>query len=98
PGFWSGGGGEWRGRGNPAVRQVAVVRDREDLAARLLLPFGHPLPQIFRVFALERRVGQYRVGLVLAIAIDDVPMQVVAAAGVRGPLVRDEGGEATWLV
>ena len=36
---------------------------------------------------------QHLVGLVLVVAVDDVAMQVVAAAGVRGPFVGDEGGE-----
>mgnify|MGYP003693779293 CR=1 FL=1 len=78
---------EGRQREHPAVREIAVVRDREDLAAGGLLPFGHPLPEVLGVLALERGVGQHLVGLVLVVAVDDVPVQVVAAAGVRRPLV-----------
>src|SRR5215217_2404901 len=89
---------EGRQREHAAVREIAVVRDREDLAADRLLPFGHPLPEVLGVLALERGVGQYLVGLVLVVAVDDVPVQVVAAAGVRRPLVRDERREAAWLV
>ena len=89
---------EGRQREHPAVREITVVRDREDLAAGRLLPFGHPLPEVFGVLALERGVRQHLVGLVLVVAVDDVPMQVVAAAGVRRPLVADERREAPRFV
>ncbi len=80
------------------VREVAVVRNGEHGAAGLLLPVLHPLPEVFRVFRLEGGHGEDLVRLVLAVPVDDVAMQVVAAACVRGPLVGDEGGEAARLV
>ena len=74
------------------------MRDREELAAGGLLPFGHPLIEVFGVLALEGGVRQHAVGLVLVVAVDDVPVQVVATAGVRRPLVADERREAPRLV
>jgi hypothetical protein len=82
------------------VAQIAVVRDRQDLAAGLLLVGVHPFPQVGRVVAAERWVDGKRIDLprlVAVVAEDDVPMKVVAAR-VRRPLVADESGEATGLV
>ena len=70
------------------------------LAAGLLLVGRHPLPEVARVVAAERllrRVGLDLAGLLAVVAEDDVAVQVVAA-GVRGPLVADEGGELPGLV
>ena len=83
-----------------AVAQVAVVRDGEDVAAGLLLVRVHPLPELDRVVAAERRVDGERLDLARLVAVvaeDDVAVEVVAA-GVRRPLVADEGGEAARVV
>ena len=85
-------------REHPAVRQIAVVGDGEQRAAGLRLPRRHPVPEILRVLAVEGRHRQHLVGLLLAVAVDHVAMQIVAAAGVARPLVADEGGEAARLV
>ena len=77
------------------------MRDREDIAAGLVLvglevpstgPSGSSLPA-----GRDRGVRLDLAGLVGAVAEDDDAMQVVAA-GVRGPLVADEGGETAGLV
>ena len=85
---------------HPAVAEVPVVGDREDLAAGLLLVGRHPLPEVPRVVAPVRlvdgeRLDPARLGAV--VPEDHVPVQVVAA-GVRGPLVADERGEAARVV
>ena len=85
-------------REHAAVGQVAVVRNREQLAAGLLLPGRHPLPQFLGVFALECRHRQDLLGLRFAIPVNHVAMQVVAAAGVGRPLVGDERREPAGLV
>ena len=87
-------------REHEAVAQVAVVRDREHAAARLLLVGVHPLPQVDRIVAAVRGVHGERLdlpGLVAVVTEDDVAVEVVPA-GVRRPLVADEGGEAARLV
>ncbi len=76
-------------REHPAVRQVAVVRDRQHVAAGLVLELGHPPPEVRRIVAAERlhrRVRNDGAGLGRAVAEDDVAVQVVAAR-VRRPLV-----------
>ena len=85
---------------HPAVAEVPVVGDREHLAARLLLVGRHPLPQVPRVVAPVRLVDGERLDparLRAVVPEDHVAMQVVAA-GVRGPLVADERGEAARVV
>ena len=60
----------------------------------------HPLPQVARIGAAERRQrreGLDQAGLRAVVAPDDVAMKIVAA-GVRGPLIADEGGETARLV
>ena len=87
-------------REHAAVAQVAVVRDGEHVAAGLLLVRGHPLPQVAGIVAAQRLLRGVRLdpaGLVAVVAEDDVAVQVVAA-GVRGPLVADEGREAARIV
>ena len=79
------------------VTDVAVVGNRQQRAARSVLPGLHPLPQILGVLAFLRGERQHLVGLRLAVAIDHVPVQVVARV-VAGPLVADEGGEPAGLV
>lgn len=88
------------GREHEPVAQVAVVRDGQHVAARLLLGRGHPLPEILGIVAAERflsgvRLDQARLRAVLA--EDDVAVQVVAAR-VRGPLEADEGREPPRIV
>ncbi len=73
------------------------MRDRQQLAAGLLFVLGHPLPELFRVFALPGREREHLVGLVLVVAEQDVAVQVVAARH-RGPFVADHRGEAARLV
>ena len=54
-------------REHAAVGQVAVVGDRQHVAAGLVLIGLHPLPQVARIVAaerLQRRVGHDLVGLV----------------------------------
>ena len=63
-----------------AVADVAVVRDGEERSARLVLPGLHPFPQILGVLAVLGRERQHLVGLGLAVAVDHVPVQVVAAS------------------
>ena len=83
-----------------AVAQIAVMRDGQHAAAGLLFVGVHPFPQLDRIVAAVRRIDGERLDLARLVAIvaeDDIAMQVVAA-GVRGPLVADEGGEAAGLV
>ena len=87
-------------REHPAVGKIAVVGDGEHVAAGLVLVGRHPLPQVARIVAAERAhrdEGLDAAGLVAVVAEDDVAVQIVAA-GVRGPLVADEGGEAARIV
>ena len=87
-------------REHRAVAQVAVVGDREHLAAGLLLRGRHPLPEVLGVVVAERRqrgVGLDEARLRAVPAEDDVAVQVVAA-GVHGPLVADEGREPARVV
>ena len=87
-------------REHAAVGEIAVVRDGQQAAAGLLLVGGHPFPEIARIVAAERReggVGLDLAGLRAVVAEDHVAVQVVAA-GIRGPLVADEGREAPWLI
>ena len=72
----------------------------EHLAAGLFFVIGHPFPQVAGIVAAERRLGGEgldQAGLRAVVAEDDVAVQVVAA-GVRGPLVADEGGEMAGVV
>ena len=87
-------------REHAAVAQIAVVREREDFGAGLFFGHRHPLPQVARIGAAERRQRRVRLdqaGFGAAVAPDDIAMKVVAA-GIRGPLVADEGGETAGLV
>jgi hypothetical protein len=83
-----------------AVAEVTVVGDGQDLAASLILVALQPAPEVARVVAAQRlqgRIGLHHAGLGAVVAIDHHAMQVVAA-GVRRPLVTDEGGESAGLV
>ena len=88
-------------REHHAVRQVAVVGDRQYLSAGLVLVGLQYLPQVFRRRAAGGRIGGEGLdlaGLVAAVAVDHHPVQVVARRHLRGPLVADEGGELAGLV
>src|SRR6185503_458099 len=77
-----------------------VVRDGQYAAAGLLFVGVHPFPQLDRIVAAERRIdreGLDLARLVAVVAEDDIAVQVIAA-GVRGPLVTDEGGDATRVI
>ena len=79
---------------HPPVAHVRVVRDGQQLVARLALRV-HPVPQVLGVCGIERAVGHLRhLG---AIAEEDVAVQV-AIARHRGPLVRAERGELARVV
>ena len=79
-------------REHDPVREVAVVGDREDVAAGLVFIGLEDFPQILGVVAAERLDRRVRLDLprlVGAVAEDDDAVQIVAAR-VRGPLVADE--------
>src|SRR6266403_423876 len=70
-------------REHAAIAQIAVVRDREHVAAGLLLIGGHPLPEIARVVAAARLLGGVRLnpaGLLPVVAKDDVALQIVSGS------------------
>ena len=87
-------------REHAPVGEIAVMRDRQHLAAGPLLVGGQPAPEVLGVVAAGRPqggVGLDLPGLVAAIAVDHDAVEVVAP-GVRRPLVADERGEAAGLV
>ena len=87
-------------RKHAAVAQIAVVRQSEDLGAGLFLAHRHPLPEVARIGAAERRLGGEgldQAGLRAIVAPDHVAMKIVAA-GIRGPFITDERGEAARIV
>ena len=86
-------------REHRAVAQIAVVGDGENLAAGLVLVVLQPFPEIARIVApgRQRRKRHDLARLVAAVAENDVAVKVVAA-GVRGPLIADEGGEPAGVV
>ena len=87
-------------REHPAVREIAVMGDREHAPAGLVLVGRQPFPQIARIVAAERRHDRIRhdaAGLVATVAEDHVAVEIVAA-GVRRPLVADERGEPAGIV
>ena len=82
------------------VRQVAVVRNREDLTAGLVLVGLQHVPQVLRVVAAHGPHGRIRLDLtclVAAVAKDDDAVQIVATR-VRGPFVTDESREPARFV
>ena len=88
-------------REHPAVREIAVVRDGQNPSTGLVLIGLEMLPQILRSRAALRRIGRERKGLarlVAAVAVDHDTMQIVAGRHLRGPLIADEGGEASRLI
>ena len=80
-----------------AVAQVAVVRDGEHLAARLLRVRVHVLPEVRRILAVEGGKGNDLVHAVRAVAENDGAMKVVAA-GRASPLEAVQRGENARLV
>src|SRR5579871_1328635 len=61
-----------------AQREVAVVRNGQYAAARLLLSSGHPLPEILGIDAVILRERDDLIGLSLAIPENNIPMEIVA--------------------
>ena len=87
-------------RKHPAVRQVAVVRQRECLAVGLAFVVFEPFVQVERIGGAERRLRGQRHDLLRAypaVAQHDVAVQVESLRH-RGPFVADEGGKVTRLV
>ena len=86
-------------REHSPVRQIAIMGDRKHAAAGLVLIAGHPLPQVAWIVASRRQSG-VRNDLTRPVAIvaeNDVAVQIVAA-GIRGPLIADEGREPARLI
>ena len=81
-------------RVHPAVADVRVVRDGEELVARLALRV-HPVPQLRGKIGVER--AERIVRHLVAGPEEDIAVQV-AVAGHRRPLVRAERGELAGLV
>ena len=81
-----------------AVRHVAVVRNRQHLAAGVLFVGGHPFPELGRILGLESRQRQAGQRAISAVAEDDVSVQVVAAVRVDRPFVCNERRELARLV
>ena len=87
-------------REHAPVGEIAIMGDRQHLAAGPFLVGGQPAPEVLRVVAAGRAqggVGLDLPGLVATIPVDDDPVEVVAP-GVRRPLVADEGGEPAGLI
>ena len=80
-----------------AIGQVAVVRNRQDLAPGYILVSAHPVPECFRICRVEGGKRQNAVGPLLAIAVDNVPVQV-AAPWCACPFVGDQCGEGPGRV
>ena len=81
---------------HPAVGEVAVVRDGEDLGAGAVLEVRHVGPEVLGVLAVVLREGQRLVGDAGVAAEEHVAVQVVAAD--RGPLEADDRGEGPGVV
>src|SRR5690242_13196432 len=87
-------------RKHAAIAEIAVMRQSENLGARLLLAHRHPLPEVTRIGTSKRRLGSERLdkaGLYPIVAPDDVAMKIVSA-GIRGPFIANESGEVTRIV
>ena len=87
-------------REHDAVGEVAVMGDGQHLAAGLVLVCLHPVPQVARVVAalrLQRGVRLHHAGPLTVIAVNQNPVEIVAAS-VRCPLPADKGGELAGLV
>ena len=82
------------GRVHPAVRQIRVMRDGQQVVAGLALGI-HPVPQFRGVHRVQRRKRHLRnLG---AVAEKHVAVQV-AVVGHRGPLIGTKGGELARFV
>jgi hypothetical protein len=87
-------------RKHPAIREIAVMGNGRHVAAGLFLIRGHPFPQVYRIVAAERLHGGVWLdltGLGAIVTKNDISVQVIAA-GIRGPLVADEGRKPTGIV
>ena len=74
--------------------------DRQHVAAGLVLVGLHPFPQIARIVAAtvaSTVKGSTRLALSPTVAEDDIAVEIVAA-GIRGPFIADERGEAARIV
>ena len=70
-----------------AVADVAVVGDRQNLAAGLLLVFGHELPELLGIPAIEGAEGKDLFHPIGPVAKDHAPVQVGACrARAVGPI------------
>ena len=82
---------QWK---HDAVGQVRVVRDGQQLVARLALAI-HPFPQFLRLVRVDRGKGQRR--NLLRVLEQDIAMQV-AIIRRRAPFVSGEGREPARLI
>ena len=88
-------------REHPAIRQIAVMRDRQHPSAGLVLIGLEVLPQILRRRAALRRIGRERQRLHRlrgTVAVDHDAMEIVAGRHLRRPFVADEGAEMSGVV
>ena len=80
-----------------AAREIAVVRDRQQTAAGLLLVGSHPLPQFLGVLRVILRDRDDLIRLGLAVAKNDVAVEIVSVGRGR-PLEANERRELSGLV
>src|ERR1700674_1899344 len=76
------------------------MRQSEDLGAGFFLAHRHPLPEVTRIGASERRLGSEgldQAGLCAIVAPDHVAMKIVSR-GIRGPFITDKSGEMARIV
>ena len=81
-------------RKHDAIGEIRVMRDRQQLVARLALAI-HPFPQLLRLVRVDRAKWQRR--NLLRVLEEDVAMQV-AIVRRRAPFVGGEGRELARLV
>src|SRR5690349_1899907 len=87
-------------RKHPAVAQIAVVRERKNFGAGLLLNHRHPFPEIAGIWTAEWRQRGERFDearLRSVVAPNDIAMKVVAAS-IRGPLIANESSEMARFI
>ncbi len=80
-----------------AVADVGIVRDRQDVAAGLLLIVGQKAPESLGIRAVKRAEGQHLFHPKGPVTKDYDPVQVVAIRG-RAPFVPVECSEGAGLV
>ena len=84
-------------REHDAIAQVAVVRDGQHLATRLLRVCVHVLPEVRRILAVEGGIGNDLVHAVHTVAENDGAMKILAAGRGR-PFEAVQRGENARLV